>query len=86
MGRVLNIRQEIENSLTLWLPSGINLSDEGTLKYEFERVTDLNQQVQLIAGGEIDSDYFLDYLESKDVNMDSYVKVACENLEHVLNL
>lgn len=86
MEQEINIKQEIENSLLLYLPTGINLNNEGTFEYEFERVSSLNYHVQLVAEGAIDNEHFLDYVESKDIDMDNYLEIACDNLEYILNL
>lgn len=80
----VDVRQEIENSLLLYLPSGMNLNDKGTLEYEFERVSSINYQVPLLLSEEIDSKYFLDFVEAQDVNMDNYLSVFCSNLEKYL--
>lgn len=84
MDQVVNIREEIENSLLLYLPSGINLTDTGTLEFEFERVSSVNYQVPLLLCEEIDNEYFLDFVESQEVDMDKYLSTACDSLEKYL--
>lgn len=82
----VNFKEELENSLLLYLPTNISLSDTGRLEYEFEQVTSANYQVDLLVNGESDTDYFLDFLESQDVNMDDYLAIACDNLERHLQI
>lgn len=79
----VDIRQEIENSFCLYLPSGLSLSDMGTLEYEFERVSNVNYQVPLLLSQEVDSEYFLDFVEAQEVEMDSYLESTCSSLEQI---
>lgn len=83
MAVVVDIRQEIENSLCLYLPSGLSLSDAGTLEYEFERVSSVNYQVPLLLCQEVDSEYFLDFVEAQEVDMDNFLESVCNNLEQI---
>lgn len=80
----VNIREEIENSLLLYLPTGMSLDDKGRLEYEFERASAANYQVSLLLSDVIDSEYFLDQIESQGIDMDEYVSIACGNLEQFL--
>lgn len=77
--------QEIEDAFLLYLPADFLLSNcQEYQEHELARVNLVNGSIPLLLEETIDEEYYLDVVESCDVDMDNYIEVVNQNLDEYL--